>query len=198
MFHTVYLSFENGKEGRDYVGKHSTEDPYDGYLGSFRDDSFSPDGKIVIAYAKTPQGAVWLEERFQKVFRVVEDPQFANQAYQTSTGFDRTGAIDSEKTKRKKSLAQKGNKKGLGNKSKTGQTNSQSHREAVSRANRGNAWASKPIILVHPNGVEEVWESVSKACRKYNLDPGHLSACARGERKRHRKFTARFVRGKTN
>lgn len=92
MFHTVYNSFESKTGGRDYIGKHSTEDPYDDYLGSYKDDSFDPDTKIVIAYAKTPQGAVWLEERFQKVFNVVEDPQFANKSYQTSTGYDTTGA----------------------------------------------------------------------------------------------------------
>lgn len=87
MFHTVYNSFEAKPKGRDYIGKHSTNDPYDDYLGSYRDDSFNPNGKIVIAYATTPQGAVWLEERFQRVFNVVEDPQFANQSYQTSDKF---------------------------------------------------------------------------------------------------------------
>jgi hypothetical protein len=192
MFHTVYNSFESKPNGRDYIGKHSAKDPYDDYLGSYKDDSFDPDTKIVIAYAKTPQGAVWLEERFQKVFNVVQDLQFANQAYQTSTGFDRTGAIDSEETRRKKTKAQLGNKKGLGNKSKTGQTNSQSHREAVSRACKGNAWASKPIILIHPDGAEELFGSVSEACKKYGLDGGHLSAVANGSRKTHKKYKARF------
>lgn len=87
MFHTVYNSFESGLGGRDYIGKHSTDDPYDDYLGSYRDGSFDPDAKIVIAYATTPQGAVWLEEQFQRVFKVVEDPQFANKSYQTSDKF---------------------------------------------------------------------------------------------------------------
>lgn len=87
MFHTVYNSFEPGPDGRDYIGKHSTEDPYDDYLGSFKDRSFNPDDKIVFAYAKTKEGAVWLEIMFQRVFGVVEDPQFANQAYQTSDKF---------------------------------------------------------------------------------------------------------------
>jgi len=101
MFHTVYNSFESFSKGRDYIGKHSTTNPYDDYKGSFVDESFVPDTKIVIAYSKTPQGAVWLEERFQKVFNVVEDPQFANQSYQTSTKFDRTGVPQSEKTVKK-------------------------------------------------------------------------------------------------
>lgn len=87
MFHTVYDSYEEGPNGRDYIGKHSTDDPYDNYKGSFNDKSFNPDNKIVFAYAKTKEGAVWLEIMFQKVFGVVEDPQFANKSYQTSVKF---------------------------------------------------------------------------------------------------------------
>jgi len=92
MFHTVYNSFESRSGGRDYIGKHSTDDPYDDYKGSFKDKSFNPDGKIVFAYSKTKEGAVWLEIMFQRVFGVVEDPQFVNKVYQTSTGFDTTGS----------------------------------------------------------------------------------------------------------
>jgi hypothetical protein len=87
MFHTVYDSYEESPNGRDYIGKHSTDDPYDNYKGSFYDESFNPDNKIVFAYAKTEEGAVWFEIMFQKVFGVVEDPQFANKSYQTSTKF---------------------------------------------------------------------------------------------------------------
>ena len=87
MFHTVYNSFESHLNGRDYIGKHSTDDPYDDYLGSFKDKSFNPDDKIVFAYSKTKEGAVWLEIMFQKVFGVVEDSQFANKSYQTSDKF---------------------------------------------------------------------------------------------------------------
>jgi hypothetical protein len=123
MFHTVYDSFESVPNGRDYIGKHSTDDPYDDYKGSFKDKSFNPDDKIVFAYAKTKEGAVWLEIMFQRVFGVVEDPQFANQVYQTSTGFDTTGAkwvrseeqienlkksLNNPETKEKRSAANKG------------------------------------------------------------------------------------------
>jgi hypothetical protein len=87
MFHTVYLSFEDGKIGRDYIGKHSSADPYDGYLGSYKDSAFNPTGKIILEYANTEEGAVEAEIRWQKVFRVAEDPQFANQSYQTSERF---------------------------------------------------------------------------------------------------------------
>ena len=85
MFHTVYLSFES--DGRDYIGKHSSEDPYDDYVGSYKDKSFNPSSKIILEYAKTEEGAVEAEVRWQQVFRVAEDPQFANQSYQTNKKF---------------------------------------------------------------------------------------------------------------
>jgi hypothetical protein len=89
MFHVVYLSFEESQEGRMYVGKHSSGDPYDFYFGSFFDRSFNPKGKIILEYCKTEQGAIEAEIRWQRVFKVVEDSQFANRAYQTSTKFIR-------------------------------------------------------------------------------------------------------------
>lgn len=89
MFHVVYLSYENNPEGRAYIGKHSTHDPYDNYYGSFYDKEFNPDEKIILEYCKTEQGAVEAEIRWQKIFRVAEDEGFANQTYQTSTKFFR-------------------------------------------------------------------------------------------------------------
>jgi len=87
MFHVVYLSYEEEPEGRVYVGKHSSLDAYDEYLGSYKDKEFSPAGKIVLEYATTEQGAVDAEVRWQRVLGVVEDPRYANQSYQTNTGF---------------------------------------------------------------------------------------------------------------
>lgn len=84
-FHTVYNSFE--ESGRDYIGKHSTDNPYDDYMGSFKDTTFSPTDKIVIGYAKTAEGAVWMEIQYQRAFKVAEDEQFANRSYQTSDKF---------------------------------------------------------------------------------------------------------------
>jgi hypothetical protein len=101
MFYTVYGSFESKPNGRDYIGKHSTHDPYDDYRGSYTDESFDPDSKIVLGYANTPEAAIWLEMQYQRAFRVAENPQFANRAYQTSTGFTKEGIPLSEETKRK-------------------------------------------------------------------------------------------------
>lgn len=87
-WHIVYLSFESGSLGRDYIGKHSTVNLYDGYRGSYYDSSFNPDSRIILGYYKTSQAAVTAEIQWQKVFQVADDPKFANQVYQTSSKFD--------------------------------------------------------------------------------------------------------------
>jgi hypothetical protein len=86
-YHVVYLSFEDFPNGRGYVGKHSCTNPYDDYLGSYSDGTFNPSDKIILEYSNTEEGAILAEMRWQKVFSVVENPEFANKAYQTSTGF---------------------------------------------------------------------------------------------------------------
>ena len=85
MFHVVYLSFE--ETGRCYIGKHSTKNPYDEYLGSYRDKIFNPEHKIILEYSNTEEGAVEAEIRWQRVFNVVDDPLFANQSFQSSRKF---------------------------------------------------------------------------------------------------------------
>ena len=104
MFHTAYNSYESKLNGRDYIGKHSTENLDDGYLGSFTDQEFDPDSKITMAYAKTAEGAVWFEMNFQNVFDVVRDPQYANRAKQTGTKFDATGLKREPLSKTSKTL----------------------------------------------------------------------------------------------
>ena len=104
MFHTVYLSFEGGNVGRDYIGKHSSENPYDDYLGSFKDKFFDPSGKIILEYAKTEEGAIEAEVRWQKVFKVVEDPRFSNLSYQNTSKFRLSYCGEESIKKREQSL----------------------------------------------------------------------------------------------
>jgi len=91
LFHTVYLSYEEGPTGRSYVGKHSTDNPHDDYFGSFHDSSFNPVGKHILGIYKSAQGATQGEIMWQKTLNVVADPHYVNRAYQTSEGFDTTG-----------------------------------------------------------------------------------------------------------
>jgi hypothetical protein len=92
MYHFVYLSFEETTNGRSYIGVHSTEDLSDGYLGSFKDQTFNPTARIILEYFKSRSAAIEAEMRWQKVFTAPEDPHYVNRAYQTNTKFDTSGA----------------------------------------------------------------------------------------------------------
>jgi hypothetical protein len=91
IWHIVYLSYESKSNGRNYIGKHSTSDLHDQYLGSFSDKSFSPDSRIVLGVFNSSEAATQAEMQWQRVFEVVPDPEFANKSYQTSSRFDTTG-----------------------------------------------------------------------------------------------------------
>lgn len=106
MWHILYLSYES--EGRDYIGAHSTEDLNDGYLGSYSDDTFSPDSRIIIGYYKSRDSLLRAEEILQKSLNVAKDSQYANRSIQTSSGFNRQGVPDTAQTRSKKSQAHTG------------------------------------------------------------------------------------------
>ena len=108
MWHIVYLSYESTPSGRQYIGKHSTPSLEDGYFGSFSTKNFSPDSRVILGYFKTAQAAVAAEIQWQRVFNVVPDPTYANQAYQTAKGFDRTGVPHTEELKQQWSVDRSG------------------------------------------------------------------------------------------
>ena len=163
MFHTAYNSFESKLNGRDYIGKHSSEDPYDNYKGSFKDGDFEPDAKIIMAYAKTPEGAVWFEINFQRVFGVVKDPNFANQAYQTSLRFDTTGRPHTPEYKKKRSHRMAGEKNPMFGKSGELSPNfnrpfTEEHKQNMSKAKSGDKHpSSKKTEVTYPDGSTKVF-----------------------------------------
>ena len=99
MWHIVYLSFDSSPGGRNYIGKHTTKNLYDGYLGSFTDPTFTPDSRIILGYFRTAQAAVTAEIQWQRVFQVATDETFANKSYQTSVGFICVGHTEESKQK---------------------------------------------------------------------------------------------------
>ena len=107
-FHTVYLAYEEGPNGRNYIGKHSTDNPYDTYLGSSLDPTFHPVGKLILGVYKSAQAAVAAEIQWQRSLNVVSDSSYANQAYQTSKGYDTTGRKRPPEEVRPGGLAMKG------------------------------------------------------------------------------------------
>jgi len=164
MFHTAYNSFESKPNGRDYIGKHSSKDPYDEYKGSFKDETFNPDQKIILAYSKTAEGAVWFEINFQKVFNVVEEPQFVNRSLQTSTGFDTTGMtrIFTEEHKQRMSQA------------RIGIVFTPEHLENLSKGQKGAKKPGSgpkyhPVEVVCPDGVVIEFKTILEFCKHFNL-----------------------------
>ena len=88
-YYYTYYSYEEW--GRGYIGSRGCyclpeEDIR--YLGSFRDKTFKPTQKIILKddYA-TREEAYADEIILQRYYGVVENPHFANRAYQTSTKF---------------------------------------------------------------------------------------------------------------
>lgn len=103
----TYYSYE--EFGRGYIGYRkcpSGETPEsDQYLGSFNDKSFKPTSKIVLTVHNSKEDAILAEIKIQKLFNVVDNPHFANKAFQTSKSFcySRLGEKHTEESKRKMS-----------------------------------------------------------------------------------------------
>jgi hypothetical protein len=88
-YYYTYYSYEEW--GRGYFGSRGCEclpEEDVNYLGSFSDKSFKPKYKIILKddYA-TREEAYADEIILQEYYKVVENPHFANRAYQTSTKF---------------------------------------------------------------------------------------------------------------
>ena len=124
--HYVYKSFE--EEGREYIGVRSCnclpeEDTK--YFGSFRDKTFKPIGKTILFVCETRKEVAEIEIELHDFFDVAVNPQFANKAKQTSTGFSRAGVPNSEEQKKKISVAN------------TGRTHTEAQKKANSERNSG-------------------------------------------------------------
>lgn len=166
----VYLSYEAKPGGRSYVGKHSTDNLNDGYFGSYRDSSYSPDSRIILGYYKTAQAALLAEIQWQKVFNVVEDEHFANRSYQSSGKFlyDWTGKARSEENVRNQIDAQ----------------NRKEVRQKKSKALKGRPLTDEHILKIKISNLEthkdpEVIARKSKASKEVHSRPEVLEAYSR-------------------
>jgi len=88
-YHYTYYSYEEW--GRGYFGSRKCyclpeEDVK--YLGSSKDKTFKPKYKIILKDDYSTREEAYADEIIlQQYYRVVENPHFANKAYQTSTKF---------------------------------------------------------------------------------------------------------------
>jgi hypothetical protein len=92
-YHYTYYSYEEW--GRGYFGSRTCkclpkEDIK--YFGSFRDNTFNPTQKIILKDDYDTREEAYADEIIlQEYYKVVENPHFANRAYQTSIGFSTQG-----------------------------------------------------------------------------------------------------------
>lgn len=86
----TYYSFE--EYGRGYIGARS-KSPIgdDAYMGSYKDKSFNPTQKIILAEYETWEEALEAEVLLHEFYDVARNPHFANQAKQMSKGFSTAG-----------------------------------------------------------------------------------------------------------
>ncbi len=84
----VYYSYEEW--GRGYIGRREcvcTPEEDTSYFGSFKDKSFKPTNKIILATFDSREGMCQAEVDLHNFFEVDENPHFANKAKQTSRKF---------------------------------------------------------------------------------------------------------------
>jgi len=77
--HYVYLSYENG--GRKYIGSRTCYDctpEEDPYLGSYKDKTFEPTQKEILAVCKTREHANLIEAYLHQTFNVSHNDEYAN------------------------------------------------------------------------------------------------------------------------
>lgn len=98
-WHYVYYSYEQW--GRGYIGRRSSKVPpiVDPYMGSFKDKTFAPTEKIILAEFDSVEEAIQCEINLHAFFAVDDNPHFANRSRQTSTGFSYAGGCPTPKTK---------------------------------------------------------------------------------------------------
>lgn len=85
-----------------------------------------------------------------------------------------------------------------GGKGRQGWCPSEETRNIWSKQRRGTKLsgknpASRAIILIHPDGIEEQFDCLADAEKKYNLTQSKLTAVARGRRPHHKHFKARYL-----
>ena len=191
MYHVVYLSFEN--DGRDYIGRHSSENPYDDYMGSFTDLTFDPDGKIILGYYLSAEESARGEIQWQRVFSVVEDDSFANRSYQTSTSFITPGPR-SEETKRKISESMTGAMMDGEVKQRIADTLRRKFSSGEITPHSGPRGRKKKRIRVtSPSGEVMEFLGFVEAAEALSLDRASLNATALGYRKSHHGYRVEYV-----
>ena len=100
LYHYVYYSYEEW--GRGYIGVRSCEckpEQDSSYFGSFKDKTFAPKNKIILATFETREEALQAEIDLHTFYQVHVNSHFANRSCQTSTGWSTQGVPTSGEVK---------------------------------------------------------------------------------------------------
>ena len=192
-YHYVYYSYE--EYGRGYFGSRTCkclpeEDVK--YFGSFRDKNFKPTQKIILKTYTTRDEAYIDEIILQENYKVVENPHFANRAYQTSTKFSTLGLFPSNETRKKLSQIRKGRVAWNKGKNVSNET-----KEKIRQKNKGRKQTeehkfkkaqskSREFTLIDPYGKIVSGKNVAQFCKDNNLNKGHIFAVIFGKRNHHK------------
>lgn len=196
-YHYVYYSYE--EYGRGYFGSRTCRclpEKDVKYFGSYKDKTFKPTQKIIFKSDYATREEAYVDEIIlQEYYKVVENPHFANRAYQTSTKFSTLGFIFTDEMRIKKSKSRKGqipwNK---------GKTVSDETKEKISIKNKGRAQTeehknkradkkAKSFTLISPCGKIFVGKNITKFSKENNLRASHIFQVLSGKRKHHKGWT---------
>lgn len=140
FIHYIYYSYE--VNGRGYIGSRSCKchPQDDDYYGSYKDKSFKPTKKLILAVCETKEQRYELEYLFQKLYNVVENPHFANRAFQTTTGFSRLGLANSPESRRKMSESRRNKPSGM-----KGKRHSEETKNKIAKSLKGKPCPSRAV-----------------------------------------------------
>lgn len=166
-WHYVYYSYEEW--GRGYIGKRSSKVPpsQDSYMGSFKDKTFRPVHKIILAVFETSKQALEAEIALHSFYKVDENPHFANQARQTSSGFCWHGKL-TEVLSPQQQVAWR-----------------RKISDKINSGSRGFFYK-----LTAPGGAIHVTINLNEFCKDHGLNRSNIEQVAKGNRKHHKGWQA--------
>ena len=176
LIHYIYYSYE--ENGRGYIGSRTCQcNPQeDVYFGSYKDKTFQPTAKIILATCKTKEERYQLEYFYQKMHNVVENPHFANRAFQTQSGFSRLGLLNSPESRRKMSESRRNRPSGMKGKKHSEETKSKiaNSLRGVPCPQRATTWTEErrrahSKNLTGKKGVQHTQETINKIREKLSI-----------------------------